>query len=187
MNEAPRSDRRILYLLIVLFFGPLAASFALYYGTTWRPAEQVNHGELYTPARPLPEDEALSPLREEWSLVYVGDAACDTEACRQTLVFGRQVRLGLNKDMTRVRRVLLATANCCENGYLATEHEGLQVLDATLPGLAAALDHFPEQDREYSLFIVDPLGNLVMRYDSRQDPKGLLTDLRKLLKLSHIG
>ena len=37
------------------------------------------------------------------------------------------------------------------------------------------------------IFIVDPLGNLMMRFDARQEPKGLLSDLQKLLKLSHIG
>ena len=41
--------------------------------------------------------------------------------------------------------------------------------------------------RANSLFIIDPLGNLVMRYDARENPKGLLDDLKKLLKLSHIG
>jgi hypothetical protein len=46
---------------------------------------------------------------------------------------------------------------------------------------------FPVADREQSLFIVDPLGNLMMRYDVRQNPKGLLQDLKKLLSLSHIG
>ncbi len=46
---------------------------------------------------------------------------------------------------------------------------------------------FPAADRERSLYIVDPLGNLVMRYDTRDTPKGLLDDLKKLLKLSHIG
>jgi hypothetical protein len=49
------------------------------------------------------------------------------------------------------------------------------------------LNVFPVEARAQSLFIVDPLGNLMMRYDVRQDPKGLLQDLKKLLSLSHIG
>ena len=40
---------------------------------------------------------------------------------------------------------------------------------------------------EHTIFIVDPLGNLMMRYDVRQDPKGLREDLQNLLELSHIG
>jgi hypothetical protein len=61
------------------------------------------------------------------------------------------------------------------------------VVDASSPAGVALTGQFPSRDREHSLYVVDPLGNLVMRYDAREDPKGLLTDLKKLLKLSHIG
>jgi hypothetical protein len=179
-----RRGRRTLYLLLLVFFGPLLVSFAMYYFTDWRPAAQVNHGELFTPARPIVG--APEPLKGEWSLVAIADAACD-DACRTTLVFGRQTRLSLNQEMTRVRRVLLATDHCCTNDYLAREHEGLVVHDASGPAGAALVAQFPATDRAWSLYVVDPLGNLVMRYDAREEPKGLLTDLKKLLKLSHIG
>jgi hypothetical protein len=186
MNAPPQHrNRRTLYLLMLLFFGPLLVSFALYYGSSWRPAVQTQHGELYTPARPLPQ--APKSLQEEWSLVYVGDAACD-EACRETLVFGRQVRLSLNQEMARVRRVLLSTAPVAgDNEYLATEHAGLVIEDVSDGSAATLLAQFAPEERANSLFVVDPRGNLVMRYDARQEPKGLLTDLKKLLKLSHIG
>ena len=46
---------------------------------------------------------------------------------------------------------------------------------------------FPTAGREHLLFVVDPLGNLIMSYDARQNPRGLLADLQKLLRLSHIG
>ena len=52
---------------------------------------------------------------------------------------------------------------------------------------AGAAEGFPAGEREHTLFIVDPLGNLMMSYDARQDPHGLLEDLKKLLRLSHIG
>jgi len=108
-------------------------------------------------------------------------------ACRRALVLGRQTRLSLNQEMTRVRRVMLATSDCCANDYLAKEHEGLAVVDASTGAGAALAGQFPAAEREHSLYVVDPLGNLVMRYDAREEPKGLLTDLKKLLKLSHIG
>ena len=182
MNPSPPRGRRTLYLLLLVFFGPLLLSFCLYYFTDWRPAAQSNHGELI--ARELAG--APAQLKDEWTLVYVGDAACD-DACRRALVFGRQTRLSLNKEMTRVKRVLLATANCCTNDYLAKEHEGLVVVDASDAAGAALIGQFPTADRASSLYVVDPFGNLVMRYDAREEPKGLLTDLKKLLKLSHIG
>lgn len=175
----------MLLLLAALFFVPVATSFILYYGLDWRPPGGTNHGELYTPARPLPEGAA--PLTGKWSLVYAGHGACD-ENCRRSLVFARQTRLSLNKDMMRMNRVFLATADCCDRGYLTSEHEGLEVVDAAAdPALAAVVAALPATEREHSLFIVDPLGNLVMRYDTRMEPRGLLEDLKKLLKLSHIG
>lgn len=184
MNPQARHNRRFLYLLIALFFLPVAAAFVMYYGTGWRPAKQTNHGELYQPPRPLPA--AAAALRDKWTLVYVGDGACDAD-CRTALVFARQTRLSLNQEMTRVNRVLLATANCCDHDYLAGEHAGLEIIDAGDPAWKALLAVFPAADRAQSLFIVDPLGNLVMRYDVHASPQGLLTDLKKLLKLSHIG
>ena len=99
----------------------------------------------------------------------------------------RQSRLSLNNEMTRVNRVFLATSTCCNNEFLDREHPGQVTLDATGPEAASLVAAFPTADRERSLYVVDPLGNLVMRYDTRDTPKGLLDDLKKLLKLSHIG
>jgi hypothetical protein len=117
----------------------------------------------------------------------VGDGQCD-DACRQALVFARQTRLSLNKEMLRVNRALLATANCCDLAYLDKEHEGIKVFDVS--DTASANEVFavlPEGDLRYWLFVVDPNGNIVLRYDVRESPRGLLEDLKKLLKLSHIG
>jgi cytochrome oxidase Cu insertion factor (SCO1/SenC/PrrC family) len=190
-----KRNMRTIGLLAAIFFLPLVASFYMYYGGAWRPATSTAHGELYQPARPLPKADLrdasgeFAPadvLNEKWSLVYVGGGACD-EACRSALYFMRQTRLSLNNEMTRVSRIFLATSQCCDREFLEREHAGLVTLDASGPEAADLVAAFPAQDRELSLYIVDPLGNLVMRYDTRDTPKGLLTDLKKLLKLSHIG
>ncbi len=188
---------RTLALLASLFVVPLALAFFTYYGTSWRPLARVNHGELIIPARALPES-ALTPVlpaaaapaaklfRGQWSLVYVGDGACPAE-CRQALYVMRQTRLSLNNDMTRVARVFLATAGCCAREFFEHEHAGLVLIDASAPGAEALLAQFPPAGRAHTLFVVDPLGNLMMSYDARQSPRGLLDDLKKLLRLSHIG
>jgi len=173
----------LLGALAALFLLPLALAFFTYYATSWRPAGSVSHGVLITPARAL---STASVLRGHWSLVYVGDGACNPE-CRQALTVMRQTRLGLNTDMARVARVFLATGHCCARDYLAAQHPGLQVLDATDAAVAALPSEFPGAEREHSVYIVDPLGNLMMSYDARQNPHGLLEDLKKLLRLSHIG
>ena len=54
-------------------------------------------------------------------------------------------------------------------------------------GVRALLAQFPAEQRAASIFVVDPRGNLMMRYDAHDDPKGLRDDLKKLLTLSHIG
>jgi hypothetical protein len=185
MSEAPRPQRRTLLLLVALFFLPLAAAFILYYGTGWRPAGNTNHGELLQPVRQLPA--AAAPLRDKWALVYVGDGACDAD-CQTALVFGRQTRLSLNQNMTRVQRALIAIDRCCDLAYLDKEHLGIKVFDASADeARAELLATLPAGDLKHSLFVVDPRGNLVMRYDVRNSPRGLLDDLKQLLKLSHIG
>jgi hypothetical protein len=188
---------RTLAALGGLFLLPLALAFYTYYASGWRPAAHTNHGTLITPARPLPElslpqvtPGAAAPadalFRRRWSLVYVGDGACDA-ACRDALYVMRQTRLSLNNDMTRVQRVFLASAACCNRELLAREHAGLVVVDAAGTRGAQLLREFPATDREHTLFVVDPLGNLMMSYDARSDPRGLRDDLRKLLRLSQIG
>jgi hypothetical protein len=173
----------LLGTLAALFLLPLALAFFTYYGTSWRPAGSVSHGVLITPARALP---TASVFRGHWSLVYVGDGACNPE-CQQALTVMRQTRLGLNTDMARVARVFLATGQCCARDYLAAQHPGLQVLNATDAAFAALPREFPGEQRDHCVYIVDPLGNLMMSYDARQNPHGLLEDLKKLLRLSHIG
>ena len=194
---------RTLGLLAALFLLPLVLAFCTYYGTAWRPAGHVNHGTLISPPRQLPAvalprvrpggtgaaaDDAASPtaLRGKWSLVYVGPGRCDA-ACRNALYLMRQTRLALNNDMTRVARVFLVSDACCADEFLAREHPGLMVLDAQGALGAALLGQFPARERADTLYVVDPLGNLMMSYDARQDPHGLLEDLKKLLRLSHIG
>ena len=186
---------RTLAALTALFLLPLGLAFFTYYGSGWRPAGRVNHGVLISPARPLapPSLPRVSlaaahgtPLRGKWSLVYVGNGACDS-ACRQALYVMRQTRLALNHDMTRVQRLFLESGDCSACERLARADPGLDVLDAGGAAGTALLREFPSPGREHSLFVVDPLGNLMMSYDVRGDPHGLLEDLKKLLKLSHIG
>jgi hypothetical protein len=192
MNEARRRGRQVLLIIAAMFLLPVVIAFALYYGKLWRPAGSASKGELIQPARPL----EIAGLRHadgsaagadvfagKWTLIYIGDGACDAD-CRTALVFGRQSRLALNNEMTRVQRVFLATGNCCARDYFAAEQPGLIALDAS--AAPSLLGQFPAEHR-HTLYIVDPLGNLMMRHDAAGTSKALLTDLKKLLKLSHIG
>jgi len=200
MNDSIDTDQlrarnlRTVAALAGLFLLPLIASFILYYGLHWAPAGTTNHGELLRPVRPLP-DVVLPDMdgrfvtgtfRNHWTLLYVDDGRC-RQACRDSLIFMRQTWLSLNRDTTRVQRVLLVTSGLVDRVYLLREHPGLVVLDVSGERAQSLLAQFPQDQRDHALFVVDPLGNLMMRYDARLAPQGLLSDLRQLLRLSHIG
>jgi len=192
---AIHASRRRLLWLALLFFGPLAVSFLLYYGELWRPEGGTNKGELVQPPRPLQaipltlaNGEKSSPkvLRERWSWVYIGDGRCDAR-CRTALTDLRQARLLLVEKAERVQRVFLVTDNCCDQEYLTKEHPGLIVALLDNPELAAQFEIGKESTAAGRIYLVDPLGNLMMSYAPDAPSMGLLEDIKKLLKLSHIG
>jgi cytochrome oxidase Cu insertion factor (SCO1/SenC/PrrC family) len=200
-ESASRTSRTQLWVLIGLFFVPLFVAFVMYYGFAgWRPSGSTNKGDLITPARPIETGVLLSPqdqpleedvIKGKWSLVFIGDGQCDAR-CREALTLIRQTRLALNDDASRVQRMFLATANCCDMEYLSTEHEGLITARVEEESDRALLETFPRyQDVPVEtagrIYIVDPLGNLMMSYAPDAPDKALLEDLRKLLKLSRIG
>jgi hypothetical protein len=181
-------SRLTLLLLAALFLGPLSLAFALYYGWHWRPPGQTNHGTLIQPPQSLPTNGSAAVLRGKWSLVYVGAGDCNAD-CRATLYFIRQTYLGLAQLMPRAQQVFLVTSSCCDDAYLEREDPALITVNLDSPGdaqAAALLAPFPA-DRATTVFIVDPKGNLMMRYDAHAAPKGLHEDLQRLLNLSHIG
>jgi cytochrome oxidase Cu insertion factor (SCO1/SenC/PrrC family) len=201
MNPAGRGRRQLLGLA-AMFFVPLAVAFWLYYGaSSWKPQGGTNNGDLIDPARPLPEvalpaqdGKRLTSsdlLRGKWTMLYVGDGACD-ERCRKALYLTRQSRLALNKDYDRIRRVFLATGDCCDRELISAEHPDLLVAVLEGPGAETLLRAFPEYDGTDvadagRIYLVDPLGNLMMSYSAEAPDKALLKDLKKLLRLSHIG
>lgn len=197
VESKPRS-RKMFWAMVAMFFAPLALAFVLYYGFEgWRPQGSTNRGDLVDPPRPLPQaalrtpqgtDLPLASLQGKWTLVYIGAGQCDTR-CREALTLMRQTRLALNDNMARINRLFLATGECCDQSYLATEHAGLTVAtadtDAPLLKIFARAQEPVEQAGR--IYIVDPLGNLMMSYEPGAPPKAPLEDLKKLLKLSHIG
>ena len=182
-----RRRRRVLVGLALIFFAPLGLAFYLYYAHAgWHPGGRVNTGVLIEPARPLP---AASFLNGKWTLLLVESGACEA-ACRARLYDTRQVRLALDRDMKRVQRVLIAEGGCCDAEFLHDQHPDLDLI----PRAAAApmLALLPQEDsagpaRAPRVYLIDPLGNLMMFYPTDAKPKGMLEDLKRLLRLSSIG
>jgi hypothetical protein len=195
-----RRQRRLLIVLALMFFAPLGLAFYLYYGHgTWHPGGHVNAGDLIQPARPLPSLSlplwgagTTDPnfLKRKWTFLYVAAGPC-AEACRTRLYDTRQVRLALDRDMARVQRVFVAEPDCCDARWLHEQHPDLITvragaavapLLALLPGWNGAT--FAAAPRVY---LIDPLGNLMMSYAADAKAKGMLEDMKRLLRLSSIG
>ena len=201
-----RRQRRVLIGLALMFFAPLGIAFYLYYGHgSWLPGGHVNAGELIQPVRPLPplslplwDSGSTDPnfLKGKWTLLYVDQAPCD-QGCRTRLYDTRQVRLALNRDMKRVQRVFIAGGECCDAQFLREQHPDLITIrasDAAAPLLAL----LPERGRWTAgqgadaaeaprVYLIDPLGNLMMSYAAGAKAKGMLEDMKRLLRLSSIG
>lgn len=193
MNEGTRRPSRSwqAWALALMFFAPLLAASWLYYATGWRPGGTTNHGEILSPAVPLPQLALPTPqgsrtdadfLRGHWTLMYSGDGPCEA-ACRSALEHARQVRLALGRRMDRVQLVYLYPTAAPDGDWLEREH----------PELVAASSAGPEGERlrdtlpGAGFWLVDPLGNAMMRYPPDVTQEDLLEDLKKLLRVSRIG
>lgn len=189
MSEAKATRGRVQFLLIALvFFGPLLFAAWLYYqGDALQPTERANHGTLLEPIVNLGDEvPGLEILgKRSWLLVYANDAACD-EPCQQALYTLRQSRLMLGKEMDRLERVFLHGEQGTDNLFVAEEHKGLITLqDAPLQLVLE--NKKPQANAGGGYFLVDPHGNLVMYFDPDIDPRDMVDDIKRLLKLSRIG
>lgn len=200
-NGGSTTQRWVMPALVLLFVGPLvAAGFFYFFADGWRPASTVNHGRLLDP--PVTLSDATLPaaggattpadfLRGRWTLVYISDDGCDA-VCGAALDKTRRVRLALREKAARVQRILLAREPLPVAGFAAEEQP--DVLTAHLAGGAGAalfrqfagtLDDGSQATGR--VFVVDPLGNVMMVYEPGFEMKGMLADLKRLLKLSRIG
>jgi hypothetical protein len=195
-----RRQRRLLIVLALMFFAPLGLAFYLYYGHgTWHPGGHVNAGDLIQPARPLPSlslplwgsgTTAPNFLKHKWTFLYVATGPC-AEACRSRLYDTRQVRLALDRDMDRVQRVFVADPDCCDARWLQEQHPDLIALRAGA-AVTPLLALLPGRDDATlaaapRVYLIDPLGNLMMSYAADAKAKGMLEDMKRLLRLSSIG
>ena len=130
-----------------------------------------NYGELIAP-RPI--GGPLAPLKGKWVLVTFDAAACDG-ACEKKLYIVRQVRRALGQDAERVERRWVVTDAAKPAPELLAAIEGTHVARARL------------DFQGDNIFLVDPLGNLMMRFPANPDPSMIIKDLRRLMKYSGFG
>lgn len=186
---SPRAGRLKLLGLFAIAGVPLVLAMVMYFGQILVPVERTNHGELILPALdagPLVGlDDSLS-TSAPWTLLTWGEGACDAQ-CRESLYIIRQVNLALGRDASRVRHMLVVPKGAGgQTESLALEdYPQLQVRYVERSVLEAV---FGERGHEnYAIYVVDPLGNLMLRYQPGQRGNDVLEDMKKLLRISKIG
>lgn len=193
-NKPQSQGRWKLFAVILVCASPLIASYLTYY--VIKPQGRTNYGELIDPRNyPVPKLDAstldgkpagIETYKGKWVMLQADSGDC-VEACRTKLFQQRQLRLTQGKEMARIERVWLVTDDKPIDTTLLKEYDGTRVLRADPSKLrqwlpvetgAALTDH---------VYMIDPMGNLMMRFPKNPDPNKMKKDIGKLLRASSIG
>lgn len=183
---------RALYLLIAVSLAPIIASYFAYFVAP--PAARTNYGTLVEPQRPVPDIPATGldgtafdarALKDRWVLVMVDGGACDAP-CESKLLHMRQQRIMTGKERESIERIWFITDGEPVAGRLIREYEGtiLVRVDERHLRPVLALPDGPDASLRDHIWLVDPLGNLMLRWPRDPDPKGTRSDIARLLKVS---
>ena len=191
--QQTRTGRWKMLLVLLVCAAPVVASYFTYYVV--RPEGRRNFGELITPQYPLPDVVAtaldgtqvnLQTLKDQWLLISVAGGACDA-ACARQLYLQRQLREGLGKDKDRLDWVWLIDDAAPLAPELLPALKTATVLRVPAKDLEAWLAPAKGATLREHLFLVDPLGNWMLRFpaqlDTEQAPKAK-RDLERLLRAS---
>jgi hypothetical protein len=193
-----------LLMVLAVCAAPMIFSYLTYY--VIKPTGRSNFGALIDPrAHPIPalgattldgKPAGLEAYKGKWIMLKVGPAACDP-ACKEQMFAIRQLRSMQGKEMERIERVWLITDTEPLETLLMRELDGMHMLRAPAAAVAKWLPPEPGATLENSIFLIDPLGNLMMRFPPV--PAGateqqkvahyakVKKDIGKLLKASAIG
>jgi hypothetical protein len=193
-NKQQTKGRWKLFAIIAVCAAPLIASYLTYY--VIKPESRTNYGALIDPrAYPIPalgatkldgKPIALDAFKGKWIMLQVNGADCEG-ACKKKLLDMRQLRLMQGKEMDRIERVWLITDDKPLETAVMREYDGTRMLRVKPAAVKAWLPVEPGTAISDHLYMIDPLGNLMMRFPKDADPNKIKKDLAKLLKASRIG
>lgn len=183
-----------LALVLAVCAAPVILSYLSYY--VIKPEGRTNYGTLLDPRLyPIPQLGAhtlngaateLDAYKGKWLMVQVDGASC-SGACRKKLYDMRQVRLIQGKEMERIERLWLISDDGPLDTLLMREYDGTLLLRAPLDKLEKWLPAEPQTRLADHIYVIDPLGNLMMRFPKDADPAKIKKDIAKLLRASAIG
>ncbi len=194
LRRRTRSGRIKMLLVLALCAAPVLASYTAYF--FWRPDSRSNYATLITPTRSMPADLALqgldgqsvrpADLRRQWLLMVVSGADC-AAPCEQHLLFQRQLRQMVGRERDRVDKLWLITDAAPIKPELLAALGGAEptrALRVPREQLAKWLSPAPGQQLEDHLYLVDPMGEWMMRTPLNADPSKFKRDLERLLRAS---
>ena len=198
MTRSIRHSRIKLVVVFALFLGPLLFSFLWYYGlgAAFFPQSKTNYAPLITPVATLApfadqfdngEPFTLASLKRKWTLFHVIPSACG-EDCQTSLYNTRQTRAAVGKDANRIQRIGLVNDGA-PDPTIETHHPDLRLVSNNTTGVFSQLQQIMSQEGigPNDAILVDPLGNAMMFVPAALEPRLLLKDLKKLLRLSRVG
>lgn len=194
MKQNENKGRWKLFAIVLICAAPIVAAYFTYY--VIKPESRTNYGTLIDPrAYPIPKlgtttldgkATTLDAYKGKWIMLQVSDADCQ-DACEKKLYDMRQLRLAQGKDMDRIERVWLITDDKPMDTILIREFDGTDMLRAKPDAVRAWLPVEEGTTASDHIYMIDPLGNLMMRFPKDADPNKIKKDLYKLLKASAIG
>lgn len=188
------SGRWKLMAVLLVCAAPMIFSYLAYY--VIKPAGRTNYGALIDPrAYPIPDlgvttldgkPAGLDAYKGKWIMLNVDLGTCE-QACRDQLVMMRQLRVMQGKERDRIERVWLITDATPLDTTLMRVIEGTRMLRVRPEAVAKWLPVEEGGNAADHIYLIDPLGNLMMRFPANADPSKVKKDLGKLLKASAIG
>ena len=182
--------RIALVVIVTLFTAPFIASWYLVFYTDFKKNDiGVQNGSLINPVIKVGEIEAIAigdetkqKLLGKWTLTGFVSSGCDTD-CEKLLYILRQTRLALGKNLDKVGRLILTDSDEVL-GY-EEEYKGQKVVKDPeeydrLINKFREIENFEAND----IYLVDPYGFIMMRYDRSMNPKGIIKDVERLIKNS---
>lgn len=193
LNEAEqklkKAHKQKLLAMLALLLAPVVISYVLHY-SDYRPGT-VNYGELidmvdFEGSAVNQVDNTIFRSRDihgKWTMVTVDSGDCN-EYCDQKLYKMRQVRIVQNKEMHRVERLWLIDDNVTIDSRLLEEYDGTVFVDAKDSELLKSFK--PNESQRLYMYLVDPIGNVMMRFPEDADPSEMVEDLKRLLHVSQL-
>jgi cytochrome oxidase Cu insertion factor (SCO1/SenC/PrrC family) len=201
MNSATKSDviepsrkfgRWKMLGILLVCAAPVFLSYFMYYVV--RPDGRTNYGMLLNPPADASQlnvtdsdrSTTLASLKGKWLMISVGPSTCDV-TCVERLYIARQVRETTGREKERIEQVWLVTDNGQASKQILDAYPQVRQLRAEQAAIAKALPTEASSSVSDHIYVVDPLGNVIMRFPAKPDPSKMKKDISKLLRASRIG